>query len=372
MSKLREQSLWRSLPEIPENCVNFSTNDYLGLSRHPRVTAAAARALEKYGAGGRSSRLISGTSDLHLELESKLAAFKRTEACLVFPTGYMANLGVLASLLGEGDAVIADRLNHASLIDAAKLSRARLFVYEHRSAASLEKVLGRTQSYKKRLVVTDSLFSMDGDLAPLPELAALARSHEAWLMIDDAHATGVLGKDGIGGLEHYGMLGGAEIVMGTLSKALGSQGGFVCGSKDLIHFLVNRARSFIYTTALAPASCAAALAALEIIGQEPERRQTLMENASYLCGELKRNFSGEARLLNGFATPIIPFLTDEPERTLRISKELLERGIFVPAIRPPTVPKGECRLRFSLSSSHSKDDIRALLDSLESVFSRAS
>lgn len=364
LEKIREENLWRSLPREPAGCINFSTNDYLGLSRHPKVAAASASALRKYGTGGRSSRLISGTSDLHLELESKLAEFKKTEACLVFPSGFMANLGVIASLLGEGDAVIADRLSHASLIDAAKLSRARLFVYDHGSIPSLEKVLVRTKGYRKRLIVTDSLFSMDGDLAPLPEISALAREHGVWLMIDDAHATGVLGKNGIGAGEHFGLLGQVDIVMGTLSKALGSQGGFVCGSKDLISFLVNRARSFIYTTALNPASCAAALAALDIVGQEPERRNILMTQSRYLREEIRKNFSEESRLLQGHPTPIIPFLTGGTERTIQVSRELKEQGIFVPAIRPPTVTKGECRLRFSLSSDHTPGDIQMLLDAL--------
>ncbi|OGR87448.1 MAG: hypothetical protein A3A86_02415 [Elusimicrobia bacterium RIFCSPLOWO2_01_FULL_60_11] len=362
LKKIRGENLWRSLPRLPDDCINFSTNDYLGLSRHPKVKAAAASALEKYGAGGRSSRLISGTTDLHLELESKLAKFKNTEACMVFPSGFMANLGVIASLLGEGDAVIADRLNHASLIDAAKLSRARLFVYEHRSVPSLEKALERTGSYGKRLIVTDSLFSMDGDLAPLSKISALARERGAWLMIDDAHATGVLKN----------MDKGADIVMGTLSKALGSQGGFVCGSKDLIDFLVNRARPFIYTTALAPASCAAAIAALDIVIEEPGRRKRLQDLSRNLRKELKERFPEESVLLRGHPTPILPILTGETEKTLRVSQELKARGVFVPAIRPPTVPRGACRLRISLSTEHGQSDIDALLGSLEGVLGRVS
>ncbi len=355
LAGIREQNLWRTASPADESHLNFSTNDYLGYSRDPRVVKAAQEALEKHGAGGRSSRLISGTLDIHRELEEVLAKFKGTEAALLFPTGFMANLGVITTLLGEGDAVIMDKLNHASLWDAVKLSRARPFVYEHASAESLEKVLRRTRNYKKKIVVTDSLFSMDGDLAPLPEILDLVRTHGAWLMIDDAHATGVLGEKGIGALEHFGFLGQAHIVMGTLSKALGSQGGFVCGSRDLIDLIINRARSFIYTTALSPANCAAALQALHLVGREPARRKKLSDLSKKLRTGIK---------LKGTPTPIVPYQTGTVEESIRISTELKAKNIIAPAIRPPTVPKGECRLRFSLSSEHTPADIDLLLNVL--------
>ena len=371
--KTREASLWRALADWEETgpahvrsdgrrLINFSSNDYLGLSQHPQVIGAARAALERYGAGGRSSRLIAGSLDLHRELEEKLAKFKHAEAALVFPAGFMANLGVIASVCGPGDAVIMDRLDHASLIDAARLSRARLFVYDHASPESLERVLRRAKSYDKRLVVTDALFSMDGDFAPLPQLLEVCEREGAWLMIDDAHATGVFGGRGIGMAEHFGLLGRIPIVMGTLSKALGSQGGFVCGSKDLIDFLVNRARSFIYTTAIAPASAGAALAALDLIQKEPERRKKVLSLAKSLRSRLKERFS--KRSDRGPDTPIVPFHVGGAEEALKLAAKLRERGIYAPAIRPPTVPKDECRLRFSVTAEHSESDLDRLIEAL--------
>lgn len=348
-------------------------------------------AIEKYGTGGRASRLISGSLDLHCQLEEKLAKFKGGESCLLFPTGFMANLGVLSALLAAGDAVIMDRFNHASLIDAAKLSRARLFVYEHCSLDSLEKVLHRTKNYRKRLVVTDSLFSMDGDFAPLSEIVELCKKHQVWLMIDDAHATGIFGEHGIGMAEHFKVLGEIQIVTGTLSKALGSQGGFVCGSRQMIDYLVNRARAFIYTTALSPASCGAALAALTLIQEEPEKRKRLLSLARDFREQLSKKFPAAGDFLGSSPAPqswvsendsqrtltsgagmrgeggsqIVPFLTGSIETTLKFSEKLREAGIFAPAIRPPTVPKNQCRLRFSLTCEHSHQDLERLIAALE-------
>lgn len=371
----QEQSLWRS-PAQMEDCkstevviaggkyINFSSNDYLGYSRDERVISRAREALERYGSGGRASRLISGTLELHKELEERLAAFKQTESALVYPTGFMANLGVISSLLSEGDAIILDRLNHASLIDAARLSRCRMFVYEHRSISSLEKVLFRTRAYKKRLVATDSLFSMDGDLAPLREMVQLCKKNRVWLMIDDAHATGVLGEKGIGLAEQCGVLGEVEIVMGTLSKALASQGGFVCGSKDFVSYLINRSRPFIYTTALSPVSTAAAMAALELVQEEPWRRGKLLRISKTLRDKLKEKFPSQAKVLSDPPTPILPLVAGTIGKVLRLSHHLRESGIFVPAIRPPTVGKNECRLRISLSSEHTEEQIENLLASL--------
>lgn len=371
LKKIKEQNLWRELQilegsrcnEIHLNgkiYLNFSSNDYLGYAHHPLVIEEGKKALDKYGAGGRSSRLISGTLDLHEELESGLARFKQTESALLFPSGFMANLAVLSTLLGEGDAVMMDRLNHASLIDAAKLSRARVFVYEHCSMESLGRVLERTHSYKKRLVVTDSLFSMDGDVAPLKEMVSLCKSQGVWLMIDDAHATGILGEKGIGLAEQCGVLGQVEIVMGTLSKALGSQGGFVCGSKYLIQLLINRARTFIYTTALSPISCACALAALNLMKKEGQKRKYLLELSHHLREELSR-LSKEEILSQ---SQIIPFNVGSVENALEIAEKLKEKRIYAPAIRPPTVPKNECRLRFSVTAEHTSADIQRLVEEI--------
>ena len=368
LEKIREQNLWRELQILEgsrcnkicidgEQYLNFSSNDYLGYAHHPKVIEEGRKALEKYGAGGRSSRLISGTLDIHAELESELARFKQTESALLFPSGFMANLAVLSTLLGEGDAVIMDRLNHASLIDAAKLSRARVFVYEHCSVESLERVLMRTRSYKKRLVVTDSLFSMDGDVAPLREISKLCKSQGVWLMIDDAHATGILGEKGIGLAEECGVLGQVEIVMGTLSKALGSQGGFVCGSKALVQLLVNRARTFIYTTALSPVSCAAALEALNLIKKESQKRKYLLDLSRTLREKLNQLSNQE--ILS--QSQILPFMVGSTKNALKISAHLRVKKIYAPAIRPPTVPKNECRLRFSVTSEHTHADIQRLV-----------
>lgn len=379
--KTREASLWRTLRTVENlsateilvdgrKLLNFSTNDYLGYSCHPGVVGPAIEALNRYGPGGRSSRLISGNLDLHRELERKLAAFKGTEASLIFPTGFMANLGLVSSVLGEGDAILIDRLNHASLIDAARLSKCRIFVYEHGSVPSLKKVLERTEVYRKRLVATDSLFSMDGDLAPLPDLVRVCRERKVWLMIDDAHATGVLGENGVGLADHFGMMGQVDIVMGTLSKALGSQGGFICGSKELIEYLVNKSRPFIFTTALSPVNCAASIAALDLVKKEPERRRKLLNSARQVREAVKEKFPSESRLIGPDVTPIIPVHAGSAKRALRLSKALSDEGFFIPAIRPPTVPKNESRLRISVSSEHSERDVRLLLDSLSKCIER--
>lgn len=373
--KIREQSLWRSL-SILENSnareisidgkkyLNFSSNDYLGYASHPQVIEASLQAIKKYGTGGRSSRLISGTLDLHRQLEEKLAKFKETESALVFPTGFMANLGVISALLGEGDAVIMDHLNHASLIDAAKLAKCRIFVYEHCSVGSLARVLERTKSYKKRMVVSDSLFSMDGDFAPLSGIVELCKQQKVWLMIDDAHATGIFGENGVGMAEHFGVLGKIDIVMGTLSKALGSQGGFVCAPKELIDFLINRSRPFIYTTALAPSASASALTALSLIREKPDRRKKLLTLSRKLRENLKKMFQSNSQLLQEGKSQIIPFWVGSAEKAIACFQELKKNAIFAPAIRPPTVPKNECRLRFSLTSEHTEKDLELLINSL--------
>ncbi|MBI2119359.1 MAG: 8-amino-7-oxononanoate synthase [Elusimicrobia bacterium] len=373
--RLKEEFLWREMNFLEKSfCheivlngkkyINFSSNDYLGYAHHPQVIEKALEALKTYGSGGRSSRLISGTIELHSQLEFKLAQFKRTEKSLIFPTGFMANLGVISALLSQGDAVLMDRLNHASLIDAAHLAGCRIFVYEHSNVLSLEKVLERTKSYKKRLVVTDSLFSMDGDLAPLKEIVELCKKNKVWLMLDDAHATGILGKNGIGAAEHFGVLGEIEIVMGTLSKALGSQGGFVCGSKDLISFLVNRARAFIYTTALAPAACAAALQSLSLVEKDEWGRKRVLKLSFDLQKEIEKRFSDSGNFREQMSQ-IVPFIVGSAEKSLKLANALKEKGIFAPAIRPPTVPNNESRLRFSITSEHNEGDLKKLVDCLE-------
>jgi 8-amino-7-oxononanoate synthase len=334
--------------------INFSSNNYLGLAMHPRVRHAAAQAAETYGAGGTSSRLLGGSLAVHRKLEKKLAALKHAESALVFPSGYQANVGVVSTLAGPGDCIIMDRLNHASLWDGAKLSGARIFVYAHADMDSLEKVLKRTKSYARKLVITDSLFSMDGDSAPLADIAHLSRQYGAWSMIDEAHATGIFGKTGAGLAEEHGVEGTIDIVMGTLSKALGSQGGFVCGPQELIEYLINKNRSFIYSTSLAPSSCAAALEAIEIIREEPGRRTKLLDLSRYMREKLRMPS-------DAFISPIIAHIIGPVDAATRAAQQLWNNGICAPAIRPPTVPEGQCRLRFSLTSDHSIEDIDKLL-----------
>ncbi|MBN1621224.1 MAG: 8-amino-7-oxononanoate synthase [Endomicrobiales bacterium] len=372
LNKIKSRDLYRKLNPISsapdkfitisgKKYINFSSNNYLGLANHPGMKKAAVSAVEKYGCGGTSSRLVAGTLDLHLELEEKLAKFKNKEAALVYPTGFQTNQGVICSLLAEGDCIIMDKLNHASLWDAAKLSRCRIFVYEHCSQEDLERILKRTKDYRRRLIVTDSVFSMDGDLAPLKGIAELAEKYNAWTMIDEAHAAGVFGENGRGLAEYFGVEDRIDIIMGTLSKAFGSQGGFVCGSKELINFLINKSRSFIYTTALSPVSAACSIEALKIIKDEPERRIRLLDMSKNL--RLKLNELGFDTLNS--ESQIVPLLVGSVKDTLEISSRVNKKGVFVPAIRPPTVPEGKCRLRFSLMSGHTQEDIAQLIDSLK-------
>jgi 8-amino-7-oxononanoate synthase len=338
----------------------FSSNNYLGLANDPRVVAAAKDALDDYGVGAAASRLVSGNQRIHRELERRLAEFKGAEAAIVFPTGYMANVGAIASLVGDEDAVIVDRLNHASIIDGARLSRAKLLVYTHCDLGSLEQALGKARTYRRRLVVTDTVFSMDGDIAPLHEIALLAKRYDAMVMADDAHATGVLGEHGRGAVEHCGCEGEIDVVMGTLSKALGCLGGFVAGERRLIEYLRNTARAFIYTTALPAAMCAAALAAIDIVERDAARRAALHENvAAFKAGLRERGHHTDHT-----PTPIVPIILGEPARAVEKARELYANHILVPAIRPPTVPKGTSRLRVSLMAGHTRDDVERLLSLL--------
>ncbi|MBI5400449.1 8-amino-7-oxononanoate synthase, partial [Candidatus Saganbacteria bacterium] len=340
-----------------EDYLNFCSNNYLGLAGHPQVIEKAAEALKTFGFGAGASRLICGNTILHEELERKIAQFKNRQAAIVFPTGYMANLGAITSLVDENDTVIIDRLNHASIIDAGRLSKAKLQVYKHCDMQSLKSVLQRSEKFRRRLIVTDSVFSMDGDLAPLPEIVPLAKEFDAMTMIDDAHATGVIGKSGRGSEEHFNIPGKIDIVMGTLSKALGSLGGFVAGDQRLIDYLRNKARSFIYTTALPPAACAAAMSAIEII-----------EADLGLLHQLKHNISLYHSLVHtpGSLSPIIPIMIGDAKKTMDLSQKLFAKGIFLSGIRPPTVPEGESRLRLTVSAIHSKEEIEFLVSVLRS------
>ncbi|MFH1824494.1 MAG: 8-amino-7-oxononanoate synthase [Candidatus Firestonebacteria bacterium] len=346
--------------------INFCSNDYLGLANHPYVKRAAIKAIERYGVGAGASRLICGNMKLHEELEEKLAKFKKAEASIVFSTGYMANLGVISALLNVEDVVIVDRLNHASIIDGCKLSKAKIMVYSHVDLNDLEKVLKKVGKFRRRLIITDSIFSMDGDLAPLPDIMKLARKYHSMVMVDDAHATGVLGKNGRGIVEYYNLIDKPDIIMGTLSKALGSLGGFICGKKSLIEYLKNKCRSFIYTTGIPSSLCAASMASLEIIEKDPKIIKKLWDNTNYFKKQLN---SLNLNTLNS-TTPIIPIVLGDEKKTMEVANKIQEKGMLVLGIRPPTVPKGTSRLRITITSKHSKTNIDSLVLNLKSIGSR--
>jgi 8-amino-7-oxononanoate synthase len=343
--------------------INFSANDYLALAADPRLIAAAHEAALREGWGAGASPLVTGHSQSHRELEERLARFMGTEAALLFPSGFAANSGTIPALVGRGDVVLTDQKNHASLIDGCRLSRAKVQVYPHRDMARLAELLRESAGFRRRLIVTDTLFSMDGDLAPLAKLIELAARHGAMLMIDEAHAIGVFGAGGGGAAEHLGVDADIPIRVGTLSKALGSAGGFVAGSHKLIEWLVNRARSYVFSTAHPPAVAAAAIAALDIVRDEPHRRVTLLERAA----ELRRALCDQGRNIGDAAGQIIPIIIGDARATMQIAGRLRERGMFVPGIRPPSVPEGESLLRISLSYGHTADMIERLVAELSRV-----
>jgi 8-amino-7-oxononanoate synthase len=340
---------------------NFGSNNYLGLANHPEVKAAAAEAVMAYGVGAGASRLITGTMTLHEQCEAALAAFARTEAALLIGGGYMANVGVIPALIGPEGVVFADRYNHASLVDGCRLSRAAFKVFRHKDLDQLGRLLDRTAPGSPRLIVTDAVFSMDGDLAPLPDLLDLAHRYDALLLVDDAHGTGVMGPTGRGSIEHFGLPQDDRVIhMGTLSKALGGFGAFVAGPFSLIAYLQNRCRSFLFTTAPPPALAAAAITALTIINREPERRAALWRHRDR-CVTTLRQLGFD---LMATETPIIPIRIGDPAKAVAMAEALLDRGCCVPAIRPPTVPSGTDRLRLSLMATHTDEDVTVLIEAL--------
>lgn len=336
--------------------VNFASNNYLGLAADSAVRSAAVEAIGQWGAGATASRLMGGTLALHRTLEDELAAFKQCDAALVFPSGYHANTGLIPALAGAGDTILLDRLAHASLVDGARLSKARLKVFRHNDPQDLDRVLSRLTGGGERWIVTESVFSMDGDRAPLTEIVAIAERRGARTYVDEAHATGVWGPDGSGWINALGLAGRVDVAMGTLSKAFASQGGFVCGSRELIQWAMNRARAFIYSTALAPAAAAAALAALRLARADPARRERLFALSRRLWAGL--GIAGEG--------PIVPYPVGADAAAVALSARLWERGLFAPAVRPPTVPKGTARIRFSLTAAHTESDVDRVIDALRS------
>ncbi len=336
----------------------LSSNNYLGLANHPALKQAGKAALERFGSGAGASRLISGSMAPHRRLEERLADFKGTEAAVLFPSGYQANLGILSSLMEADDTIFSDELNHASIIDGCRLSRSKVKVFRHADMEHLEELLCADGPAGNRLIVTDSVFSMDGDLAPLERIVALARRHRAWVMVDEAHATGVFGPNGAGLVEELSLQDEIEVQMGTLSKALGSCGAYLAGSRELVEWTVNKARGFIYTTALPPHVAATGLAALDVLAEEPQRRTRLWENAAFLA----RGLRNLGYTLGHSESPIIPVMIGDPVKTVQLSAALLKRGVFAYGVRPPTVPEATSRLRLAPMASHTRSQLEQALN----------
>ncbi|MBC8291963.1 MAG: 8-amino-7-oxononanoate synthase [Proteobacteria bacterium] len=371
MAELRDRDLLRGLREVESaqlprvtldgrELLLFCSNNYLGLACHPEVVEAARLATARWGASSVSSRLVSGHMTVHAELEDKIARWKNQEAALVFSTGYQANIGVISSLTGPGDLIVSDELNHASIIDGARLSKAATVVYRHNDIEDLERVLCENRGAGRVLVVTESVFSMDGDLAPLADISKACRRHGAWLMVDEAHGAGVFGERGAGLVQQLGLERQVQVHMGTMGKALGSFGAYVTGSRTLIDLLVNKARSIIFTTALPPSAAAAALAAIQVVEREPQRAAGLLARATSLALALR-----EAGLeVPNADSQIIPVLLGDAARAVATADKLRAKGFYVAAIRPPTVARGTSRLRVSLMATHTSQEINALRDAI--------
>ncbi|WP_299739080.1 8-amino-7-oxononanoate synthase [uncultured Rossellomorea sp.] len=372
IEKTKQAGLYRELRTMstapqPKMIVNgtqqivFSSNNYLGIANDPIVMEKALKTLEEFGMGSSGSRLTTGNTEWHEMLENRIASFKRKEAALLFSSGYLANIGVLSSLPEKGDVLLSDQLNHASIIDGCRLSKAETVIYKHSDMSNLEEKLIETQTYTRRFIVTDGVFSMDGSIAPLDDIMKLSERYDAYVIVDDAHATGVLGERGRGTSELFGV--SPDVVIGTLSKAVGVEGGFVTGSRVLIDFLINHARTFIFQTSLPPVSCGAAYAAFDII----EKRQELRERLHRQINVIKGTLESMGFTVYGQGTPIIPVIIGDTEKSVRFSKKLEENGIYAPAIRPPTVPEGESRIRLTVTATHNDSHIEHLLASFEEI-----
>jgi 8-amino-7-oxononanoate synthase len=361
LADLEQRHLRRTRRVAPRDAVNFCSNDYLGLSAHPEVVRAFADAVMKHGVGSGASHLVTGHSREHDVLEEALAAYTGRERALVYSTGYMANLGVIGTLADHNAAIVSDKLNHASLIDGCRLSGAKVSRYRHGHADHATELLAAIEpEVKSRLLVTDGVFSMDGDLAPLPDLARACRVANAWLVVDDAHALGVIGPSGRGSCDHFGMSADdVPVLIGTFGKAFGTFGAFVAGDADLIEFLIQKSRTYIYTTALPPAVAAATFAALEVAQRDAWRRERVLAHA--------RRVHGVLGLPGTSVSPIVPVVLGDEARALAASRELEARGLLVTAIRPPTVPAGTSRLRVTLSATHEDAQVDALIAALADV-----
>ncbi|HKD05242.1 MAG TPA: glycine C-acetyltransferase [Bryobacteraceae bacterium] len=350
-----------------KDVINLASNNYLGLTTHPRLIEAALDATRKYGAGSGAVRTISGTMDLHMELERRIAKFKSVEACVVFQSGFAANAGTVSAVLGPEDHIVSDQLNHASIIDGARLSRAKIHVFPHKDHQAAGRILSELDGASgHKVLITDGVFSMDGDIGPLPQLVELAEKHSAIMMVDDAHSSGVLGRNGRGTIDHFGLHGRVDIQVGTLSKAIGVLGGYVCGSKDLIEFLYHRARPFLFSTSHPPAVAASCIAAFEVLESEPERIEQLWANTRYFKQGLV-----DAGFDTGISeTPITPVIVGDAALAHRFSAELFQEGVLATGIGFPTVPKDKARVRTIVNATHTRQQLDRALDAFRKAGKR--
>jgi len=355
-----------------KHVINLASNNYLGLTTHPKLREAAIEATKKYGVGPGAVRTIAGTMKLHIELEEKIARFKNVEACVVFQSGFTANAGTVSAILGKEDFIISDELNHASIIDGARLSRAKILVFRHKDIAHAEEQLKSVANQPgHKLLISDGVFSMDGDIGPLPGLCDLAEKYGAIMMVDDAHASGVLGRNGRGTIDHFNVHGRVDIQVGTLSKAIGAIGGYVCGSRDLIEFLYHRARPFLFSTSHPPSVTATCIAAFDVLEQEPERIERLWKNTKFFkkeLGNLGFNIGGVNTPAS--ETPITPIIIGDGKLTMEFSRELFNEGIFATGIAFPTVAEGKARIRTIMTSEHTQQQMERALEVLGRVARR--
>jgi glycine C-acetyltransferase len=352
--------------------INLASNNYLGLTTHPKLREAALEATRKYGVGSGAVRTIAGTMKIHMELEERIARFKNVEACVVFQSGFTANAGTVSAILGKEDFIVSDELNHASIIDGARLSRAKILVFRHKDVAHAEEQLASIKDQPgRRLLITDGVFSMDGDIGPLPALCNLAEKYGAIMMVDDAHASGVLGRNGRGTIDHFHVHGRVDVQVGTLSKAIGALGGYVCGSRDLIDFLYHRARPFLFSTSHPPSVAATCIAAFEVLEQEPERMDRLWENTRFWKKELANlGFNIGGTNTPASETPITPIIIGDGRLTMEFSRELFKEGVFGTGIAFPTVPEGKARIRTIMTATHTQDELGQALEVLNRVGKR--
>src|SRR3954468_14139296 len=352
--------------------INLASNNYLGLTTHPKLREAAEKAVRDFGVGSGAVRTIAGTMKLHIELEEKIARFKNVEACVVFQSGFTANAGTVSGILGKDDFIVSDELNHASIIDGARLSRAKILVFRHKDVAHAEEQLASIKDQPgHKLLITDGVFSMDGDIGPLPGLCDVAEKYGAIMMVDDAHSSGVLGRNGRGTIDHFKMHGRVDVQVGTLSKAIGAIGGYVCGSRDLIEFLYHRARPFLFSTSHPPSVAATCIAAFEVLEQEPGRIDKLWENTRFWKKELGLlGFDIGGNTTPASETPITPIIIGDGKLTMEFSRQLFKEGVLGTGITFPTVPEGKARIRTIMTATHTRDELQHALETLKSVGAR--